>query len=341
MRTGGQNNSPELDSKSTGKIYLYGEQHAVEEILNKEIEIWKDFYENQGFRHLFLETAYYTAELLNVWMRSEDDVILNRVYDHWEGTVNHNPVVKRFFKELKIRFPETIFHGTDIGHQYQSTGKWYLDYLTQQNLEDSEQFQYTLDAIEQGKYYYDRNRDGVYRENTMAENFIREFNKLNNKSIMGIYGSAHSGIKSLDRSRSVPSMANQLYKIYGDQLVSVNLSPSSKDIKPLLTEALRIDNISLNSKDYKALYFGRQDLSGFKDFAYREFWRLEDAYIDFREAKKTGDVLPYGNYPMEIQTGQVFVIDYMKMDSALMRKYYRSDGRVWKNRPATEEFSPD
>ena len=338
MRTVGQNNSLDLASKSTGKIYLYGERHAVEDILKKELELWGDFYSNQGFRHLFLETPCYTAELLNVWMYSEDDMILNRIYDDWEGTDNHNPVVKHFFKELKTRFPETVFRGTDIGHQYQTTGKWYLKYLDQQNKKDSEQYQLAIEAIEQGKTYYDRSRDGVYRENMMVANFVREFNNLNNKSIIGIYGSAHTGIKSLDHSRSVPSMANQLHKIYGDQLISVNLNQTAKEVKPTLTEPLRIDNMRLNGTDYKALYFGQQDLSGFKDFAYREFWRLEDAYNDFRNAAKTGDVLPYGNYPMEIQTGQVFVIDYMKIDSTLMRKYYRSDGRVWKNHPSTEEF---
>ncbi len=331
-----QCNRSDLTSNSTGKIYLYGERHADEAILKKEIEIWGNYYENQGFRHLFLETAYYTAELLNIWMNSEDDVILNRVYTNWEGTSNHNPVVKHFFIEIKSRYPETIFHGTDIGHQYQTTGKWYLDYLTKQNKKDSDQYECATEAIEQGKSYDKRDQDPVFRENMMVENFIREFNKLKSKSIMGIYGAAHTGIKSLNHSQSVPCMANQLHKIYGDQLTSESFAPSR-----IISEPLRIDSIRLNGTVYEAMYFGQEDLSGFKSIAYREFWRLEDSYNYFGKASKTGDVLPYHNYPMEIKKGQVFVIDYVKNDSTRIRKYFRSDGRVWKNHPSTEEFLPE
>lgn len=72
-----QNSMPARTKQSTGNIYLHGEQHAVEKILNKEIEIWGDYYTNQGLRHLFLETPYYTAEFLNIWMNSEGDEMLD------------------------------------------------------------------------------------------------------------------------------------------------------------------------------------------------------------------------------------------------------------------------
>jgi len=77
----------------------------------------------------------------------------------------------------------------------------------------------------------------------------------------------------------------------------------------------------------------------FKDYAYREFWRLEDAYDDFKNNKKTGEVLPYGNYPMHVETGQVFVIDYTKTDGSVERRYYRSDGGTWRGLPATVGFN--
>jgi len=335
LNTARQDNILVLSSKSSGRIYLYGEHHAVEKILEKEIEIWGEFYNDQGLRHLFLELPYYTTELLNIWMNSEDDEIFNRIYDDWNGTANHNPVVKDFFKQVKTRFPETIFHGTDVGHQYQTTGKWYLNYLSQQNEKNSEQYQYTKKAIGQGKHYYSQKQNGAYRENMMTANFVREFNKLDNESIMGIYGSAHTGISATDHSSSVPCMANQLNDIYANQVYSKNLAHITKDIAPI-----RIDTIHFHGSDYKALYFGRQNLSGFKNFEYRDFWRLEGVYNNLKNAPKTGDVLPYNNYPMKIIKGQVFVIDYMKTDSTSTRKYYRSDGNSWKNRPTTEEFIP-
>lgn len=108
-----------------------------------------------------------------------------------------------------------------------------------------------------------------------------------------------------------------------------------KDIEPE-----RIDKIIVGETEYEASYFGVQDISGFKNYTYREFWRLENAYDDFKDLAKTGDVLPYNNFPMLIETGQVFVIDYTKTDDCVERKYYRSDGYVWEGLPSTEEFKP-
>lgn len=68
---------------------------------------------------------------------------------------------------------------------------------------------------------------------------------------------------------------------------------------------------------------------------------MENAYSDFIDQQKAGDYLPYSNYPMQIETGQVFVIDYAMTDGSLLRKYYRSDGASWNGKPTTEEFTVD
>ena len=97
--------------------------------------------------------------------------------------------------------------------------------------------------------------------------------------------------------------------------------------------------IHVEGKEYEASYFGKTDLSViFPDFQYREFWRLENAYDDFKSRSTTGNVLPYNNYPMEIEEGQVFVIQYTKKDGTVIREYHRSDGNTWQGAPATEEF---
>ncbi|WP_242860603.1 hypothetical protein [Clostridium sp. KNHs205] len=67
-------------------------------------------------RHLFIELPYYTAEFLNVWMQSDSDDILDAIYDEWNGTMIHTPDIIEFYKNIKSRCPETIFHGTDVGH---------------------------------------------------------------------------------------------------------------------------------------------------------------------------------------------------------------------------------
>ncbi|MFA9466665.1 MAG: hypothetical protein ACERKN_20580 [Velocimicrobium sp.] len=326
-------NKPVSSSKHSGKIYLYGEEHGVEKILDKEFELWCDYYENKNMRHLFVELPYYTAELLNVWMKSDSDEIFDSVYDDWKGSASYNSYTMEFYKKIKSNCPETIFHGTDVGHQYDTTGKRYLNYLEENNLKDSKQYLLAQDAIEQGEYYY-KNSDDVYRENKMVENFIREFDNVSDETIMGIYGQAHTGLDAMNFTNDVPCMANQLKEAYGNIINSEDLTWIAKDIEPT-----RVDTIEIGGKNYEASYFGKENLTGFKDYSYREFWRLENAYNDFKDKSKTGDVLPCDNYPMLIETGQVFVIDYTKTDGSIERLYYRSDGTVWNDMLSTEALT--
>jgi len=324
---------PESPSQSQGQIYLYGEQHGVEKILNKEFELWQDYYQNMNMRNLFVELPYYTAEYLNLWMQSDSDDILNEIYEDWDGSASYDPNIKDFYKKIKSECPETIFHGTDVGHQYDTTGERFLKYLEDNNLEGSQQYLLAQEAIEQGKYFYEHS-DHVYRENKMAENFIREFDNINGEDVMGIYGGAHTGLDAMDYTTgSIPCMANQLKKRYGDAIASEDLTYLANDMEPI-----RVDTIAVNGKDYAATYFGREDMSWSDDYAYREFWRLEDAFDDFKDNPKTGSVLPYNNYPMQMETGQVFVVDFTKTDGSVERTYYRSDGYVWNGMKSTEEF---
>ena len=316
----------------SGTIFLYGEEHAAEAILEKEFELWSTYYHDDGMRDLFVELPYYSAEFLNLWMQSDSDDILDQLYQDWEGTAIHSQDVINFYKQIKRDCPETIFHGTDVGHQYHTTGKRYLTYLQENGQGDgSEQYQLAQEAIEQGQYYY-RHSDGVYRENTMVDNFIREFDRLNGVNVMGIYGTAHTWIEGMDyATNTVPCMANQLNRRYGEALHTKDLT--------LVDNAYRVDVLQVGDKEYTASYFGRTDLSAiFPDYQYREFWRLENAYDDFKDYEATGNVLPYNNYPMEIEEGQVFVIEYTKTDGSVIREYHRADGNTWQGSLATEEF---
>ena len=42
-----------------------------------------------------------------MWMKSEDDKILNQLYDDFEGTFAHTEENLNFFKEIKEKYPET------------------------------------------------------------------------------------------------------------------------------------------------------------------------------------------------------------------------------------------
>jgi len=324
----------EKGRQASGEIFLYGEKHAVENILEKEWELWSSYYQNDGVRDLFVELPYYTAEYMNMWMKDDSDEILDSLYEDWAGTAMHSQKVIDFYKRIKKECPETVFHGTDVGHQYNTTGKRFLEYLESTGQQQSELYRLSQENIEQGKYFY-QHSDGAYRENTMVENFIREFENLNGVSVMGIYGSAHTNTEAADyTTNTVPCMANQLHQKYGSRLHTEDLS-----LLALNSEAYQTDTIKIGGKEYTALYYGKTDLTTvFPDYQCREFWRVENAYDDFKSCPTTGNVLPYNNYPMKIETGQIYVIDYTKTDGSVVREYHRSDGNTWKGYSVTEEI---
>jgi len=107
-------------------------------------------------------------------------------------------------------------------------------------------------------------------------------------------------------------------------------------------QMLRKDKIMVNGKEYDASYFGEVDISSWSTYAKREFWRLEDAYEDFNKLQTPGDVLPYNNYPpIDVQVGQVFVIDYTGKDGVVERTYYVANGAVWNDMDCTSKVIVD
>lgn len=327
----------QTDIHSSGKIYFYGEAHGQEAILEYELEKWKTYYYEQGMRHLFIEFPYYTAEFLNLWMDAKDDTIINQLYEEWEGTASQVPCVKAFYQNIKQECPETVFHGTDVGHAYGSTGYRYMKYLKENGLETSDQYELALQAVKQGKDYGvgmpEEQRDRAARENYMVENFIREFDALKGESIMGIYGGAHTNISGMNITNEVPCMAAQLYEIYGEQIIVEDIDWIRPSVEPEYVEKMTV-----LGKEYDASYFGKQDLATkFPDFEYREFWRLEDAYEDFKGYPIGQDVLPYDNYPTRVEAGQVFIVEYQLKDGSSKRMYYCSRGNRWNNQMVTEQ----
>lgn len=213
-----------------GHIYLYGEVHAEPKVIEKELELWRDYYHEKGMRHLFIEYAYYHAEFLNLWMRSDSDEILDEMWEEFEGTAGAAASVKEFYKKVKEECPETIFHGTDVGHQYKTTGERYLKYLRENGQENTPEYRRTLDVIKQGKKFYEGTDEDsfAYRECMMVKNFMWEFDKLKGEDIMGIYGNAHVGIGDMYQSAdNISSMAAQLARQYKGKIFSEDLTAYS------------------------------------------------------------------------------------------------------------------
>lgn len=180
------------------QIYLYGEEHSKQSILDKELSIWGEYYE-KGMRDLFVEFPYTDAQFLNLWMQADDDELLDLQFKDWGGTEGGTEVEKNFLKQIKEQYPETVFHGTDVGHTWESTGPRYLAYLEANGQKDSEEYRRAQENMEQGKRYYeikatDEASSVRYREDRMVENFrcsYQELEAVRRTDIMGIYGSTH------------------------------------------------------------------------------------------------------------------------------------------------------
>ena len=204
-----------LTQKPVGKIYLYGEYHGEKSILDQELEIWGKHYE-EGMRDLFVELPCYMAGYLNIWMEKGSRLSLSWGSPDREEDLN-------FYRAIRELYPETVFHGTDLGHK-EYVGRNYLEHLKAIGQQDSDLYRQTEKALEDGKYFYSHNDDMDFRENIMVENFIEEYDKLGGKDIMGIYGNAHITTKAPDQGSKVPSMLSQLLDYYGDAIIAKNLS---------------------------------------------------------------------------------------------------------------------
>ena len=89
---------------------------------------------------------------------------------------------------------------------------------------------------------------------------------------------------------------------------------------------------------FEATFLGRQDLTQWTwDYSHREFFRLEDAYEFFSEHPTIG-VLPYINYPVPVELGQVFVIRMTQLGGAVRYSFYRSSGEIWNEMESTSQM---
>jgi hypothetical protein len=305
--------------------------------MDRELELWREHYFRRRMRHLFLEYPYYTAQFLNLWMQSDNDDILYQVYNDAIGTPGNVPYWLVFFKTIKTEMPETVFHGTDVGHQYESTGARYLQYLRDAGLTDSEAYGLAEASVRQGEIFYENHDLDAYRESKMIENFIREFDSLDGESIMGVYGNAHICIGDIEENGVVtPTMAKGLQPRYGDAVHTEDLSHLALHTEPMHTE-----KITVGGKAYDGAYFGEEDMRTWSEkYVCRRFWRLENAGDDFADAAldPSQNVLPFDNYPVKVEVGQVFVIDYTAPDGAIERQYLRADGNYWRGMPITQQI---
>lgn len=100
------------------------------------------------------------------------------------------------------------------------------------------------------------------------------------------------------------------------------------------------EKMTVNGKEYTAVFLGERNISYMSEYySKRDILLLENAYEDFKDMPRTGYMLPYTMYPVEVKAGQIFVMDYYKKsDGSVDRKFYRADGAVINGWPSTVEI---
>ena len=323
---------------SAGHIHLYGEMHGLEHMIDKHFELWSYYYTVHGMRHLILEAPFFTAEFLNIWMHEDNDDILDAVFQDKRGTAADTVYQREFYRRVKRELPETIFHGVDVGHQHNTTGARFLSHLRANSLEDSELYRLAEENIEQGREFYgSRNIDHNWRTVVMANNFIRVFDSLYDESVMGQFGGFHV---NTPETRTNPvatrNMISVLIERYGENVHTTDL------VEYFARQLTGIpDVVVVGGAEYDAAFYGVQDMRAWNlDYAMREFWLLtdENVYEIFKDYPTTGNVLPFNNFPMLVEPGQVAVIRYSRFDDTYRTEYLRSDGAVWQGMEVFSTF---
>lgn len=182
------------------------------------------------------------------------------------------------------------------------------------------------DAIKQGRHF-NSTRDDIYRESMLVENFIREFNKLNGQSVVGIYGAAHVSFEDFEMGgQTMVSMGYQLNNIYEKRLQTNDLT--IEILKTLLDEPISIEQMEVAGKVYDASYFGKVYNPKSEYSEYAEYWRLDNAYDDLKNSELTDQIGEYHHYPMLIEENQIYVVIVTMTDDTAITYYAMSDGEM-------------
>ena len=190
-----------ISCSKKSNITLVGEAHHIKEIQDKELELYRDFYEKGG-RHLFIERGYSMASYMNFIMRQEEP-FKSMLEDGPEADLD-------FYQAIKDNFPETIFHGIDA--ELSTFGESWLQFLQKNNFGTEKEYKTIIEVIEQGKKFHSLGYSkDVYREECLTKNFFREYKKVKGQPIFGIFGSAHTS-KTVMWIKGTPTMGMNLEK---------------------------------------------------------------------------------------------------------------------------------
>lgn len=305
-----------------GNAYLYGEEHANGFYVQKELELWQHYYNDNGMRHLFVELPYYAAQSLNLWMQADNDEILDTFFADFSGTNAGTPVMRSFYQVIKETCPETIFHGTDVGRSDDEAGKHYLAYLEDLKMKKSEEYAIAQNSMAQGDYFMREAffNDDLYREEMMAYNFTSALASLDGEDIMGIYGAAH-----IDSTRHDDAEQNRMLARLLDEY---HLSVTAEDLRGEENAQLAPMLIYIDGVEYEADFMGETVSAVDGNLQLQSFLYVWGAGEDFENAQTTGKTVLSNEFPGEVESQELYAILTPSQDGGVEYEYYLATEKV-------------
>ena len=313
-------------------ICLYGENHFHPVCMEKELSAWEELYES-GARHLFIEYSYAYAQRLNAWMQADGDKLLSWLWSEEADILDSVSVdallLFDFLKAIKEHCPETVFHGTDIEHEYDTLGAEYLSVLESAGKQDSDEYARTVLTCEQGKQAHQNGEtdEGYrYRETCLVDNFIWELEQLEPQTVMGIYGFTHVEGVVTENQKSLAgdaNMASRLAEKYGSRIVCTCLSLSRSSSR----SAGAAGPVTVNGKTYETAYVGEHDLSMWAvPYQYVVYWRMKDSWSDFEDTPAGGTLNPLlaACDRKQFAINSVYFADCTAWDGTVERFFFRT-----------------
>lgn len=114
----------EKDNLDKYNIYMIGEYHGTVGTFVTKLELIKYFYETHGVSDLIMETGYSSGFLLNRYINTGDEEILNTLLENSIGTSTNRIEYKEYLEriyEFNKSLPDDTklkIHGVDVEHQY-------------------------------------------------------------------------------------------------------------------------------------------------------------------------------------------------------------------------------
>ena len=329
-------------TKDHGQVFLYGEAHNDKGIKEEESRTRDYYYNELGYRDMLIEFHPIFANHFNYYVKYGDD---NYIHNLFNKITDFAPMKTysnlNFYKLIKKKYPETFFHGVDIASLYYDSNPIIKTYSDLGLITDLD---YVYDCNKYSQFYYKNymTEEGeIFREAKLAENILRIKSYLGNKNLVGFFGDAHI---SKDGGNFYfphkPNMGNFLNRNLGFNYYAESLLPFKDGVNDYIVQELPI--VHFDFSEYEMTYLGLQDISGWSDkYVLRKFYRIEKAYNKCLVFPLTGEVLPYNNYPIEVNEKEVFMIDYYDKKGNKTTRFYRSDpGVEYNGLPATAGFIP-